>query len=191
MGKIALSQHTSLDGVMQSPGPTDVPFKYRGWIMDFDRGPEGDRFQLEQARNAEALLLGRVTYEAMQAFWPTAEGEFADRLNELPKYVVSSTLTDPHWNATVLGDDWPEEVARLRKELDGEIVVYGSRRLSRALIGMGLVDELRLMVYPVVLGTGDRLFGETQDKIPLRLVESRPFGGGVMSMIYAPALADG
>jgi dihydrofolate reductase len=191
MGKIALTQLTSLDGVMQSPGSTDVPFKYRGWTLDFDLGPEGDRFKLEEAQNAEALLLGRVTYEAMQAFWPTAEGEFADRLNELPKYVVSSTLTDPHWNATVLGDDWPEEVARLRKELDGEILVYGSRSLSRELIGMGLVDELRLQVYPVVLGAGDRLFGETQDKIPLRLVESRPFGGGVMSMIYAPATADG
>jgi dihydrofolate reductase len=191
MGTIALTQLTSLDGVMQSPGPTDVPFKYRGWIMDFDIGPEGDRFKLQEAQKAEALLLGRVTYEAMQAFWPTAEGEFADRLNELPKYVVSSTLTDPHWNATVLGDDWPEEVARLRKELDGEIVVYGSRRLSRALLGMGLVDELRLLVYPVLLGAGDRLFGETQDKIPLRLVESRPFGGGVVNMIYAPATADG
>jgi dihydrofolate reductase len=187
LGKIALSQHVSLDGVMQSPGPTDVPFKYRGWIFDFDPGLEGGRFQLEQAQNAEALLLGRVTYEAMQAFWPTAEGEFADRLNELPKYVVSSTLTDPPWNATVLGDDWPEEVARLRQELDGEIVVYGSRRLSRALIEMGLVDELRLMVYPVVLGAGDRLFGDTQDKIPMRLVELRPFGGGVVNMIYAPA----
>jgi dihydrofolate reductase len=191
MGKIALSQHTSLDGVMQSPGSTDVPFKYRGWIFDYDGGPEAERFQLEQAQNSEALLLGRVTYEAMQAFWPTAEGEFADRLNELPKYVVSSTLTDPPGNATVLGDDWPQEVARLRKENDGEILVYGSRRLSRALIGMGLVDELRLLVYPVVLGAGDRLFGETEDKIPLRLVESRPFGGGVVNMIYAPAMADG
>jgi dihydrofolate reductase len=191
MGKIALSQHTSLDGVMQSPGTTDVPFKYRGWIMDFDRGPEGDRFQLEQAQNSEALLLGRVTYEAMHAFWPTAAGEFADRLNELPKYVVSSTLTDLPWNATVLGDDWPEVVARLRQELDGDIVVYGSRRLSQSLIEMGLVDELRLMVYPVVLGAGIRLFGETQDKIPMRLVESRPFGVGVVSMIYAPATADG
>jgi dihydrofolate reductase len=191
MGKIALSQHLSLDGVMQSPGFTDVPFKYRGWIFDFDRGPEGDRFELEQAQNAEALLLGRVTYEAMQALWPTAEGEFANRLNELPKYVVSSTLTDPPWNATVLGDDWLEEVARLRKDLDGEIVVYGSRRLSQALIEMGLVDELRLMVYPVVLGAGDRLFGETQDKIPKRLVESRPFGAGVVNTIYAPAIADG
>ena len=191
MGKIALTQLTSLDGVMQSPGSTDVPFKYRGWSLDFDIGPEGDRFKLEEAQNAEALLLGRVTYEAMHAFWPTAEGEFADRLNELPKYVVSSTLTDPHWNATVLGDDWPDEAARLRKGLDGEILVYGSRRLSRELIGMGVVDELRLQVYPVVLGAGDRLLGETQDKIPLRLVESRPFGGGVVSMIYAPANADG
>jgi dihydrofolate reductase len=191
MGRIALTQLTSLDGVMQSPGHTDVPFKYRGWAVDFDGGPDSDRFKVEEAQNAEALLLGRVTYEAMHALWPTAEGEFADRLNELPKYVVSSTVTDLPWNATALGDDWPEEVARLRTELDGEILVYGSRRLSRALIEMGLVDELRLQVYPVVLGAGDRLFGETQDKIPLRLVESRPFRGGVVSMIYAPAMADG
>jgi dihydrofolate reductase len=190
MGKIVLTQLTSVDGVMQSPGPTDVPFKYKGWIMDFDPGPEGDRFKLEEAQNAEALLLGRVTYEAMQAFWPTAEGELADRLNELPKYVVSSTLTDPAWNATVLGEDWPKEVARLRKELDGEIVVYGSRRLSQALIEMRLVDELHLMVYPLVLGTGARLFGETQDKTPLRLVEARPLGDGVVNMIYALGMAE-
>jgi dihydrofolate reductase len=191
MGKIVVTELTSLDGVMQSPGSTDVPFKYRGWIFDFDAGPEADRFKLEEAQNSDALLLGRVTYEAMQAFWPTAEGEYADRLNEMPKYVVSSTLTDPLWNATVLGDDWREEVARLRNELGGEIVVYGSRRLSQELIEMALVDELRLMVYPVVLGAGDRLFGETQDKIPMRLVESRPFEGGVVNMTYAPATADG
>jgi dihydrofolate reductase len=190
VGRIALSQNTSLDGVIQSPGHTDVPFKYRGWAVDFDGGPEGDRFQLEQAQNCQALLLGRVTYEAMHAFWPTAEGEFADTLNELPKYVVSSTLTDPPWNATVLGEGWAEEVARLREELDGELVVYGSRRLSRVLIEMGLVDELRLLVYPVVLGAGDRLFGMTEDKIVLRLIESRPFEGGLVSMIYAPAAAD-
>jgi dihydrofolate reductase len=165
--------------------------------VDFAGGTEGARFNyeeevgIEQAQNAEALLLGRVTYEAMQAYWPTADGELADRLNELPKYIVSSTLTDPAWNATVLGDDWPEEVATLRKELDGEIVVYGSRRLSQALIGLGLVDELRLLVYPLLLGAGDRLFEETQDKIPLRLVESRPFGGGVVSMIYARPTANG
>jgi dihydrofolate reductase len=197
MGTIALSQNTSLDGVMQSPGPTDVPFKYRGWAVDFAGGPEGARFNyegevgLEQAQNCDALLLGRVTYEAMRAFWPTAEGELAERLNELPKYVVSSTLTDPAWNATVLGDNWAEEVAKLRKQLDGDIVVYGSRRLSQALIEMGLVDEVRLVVYPLVLGAGDRLFGETEDKIPLRLVESRPLGGGVVNMIYAPAAVDG
>ena len=191
MGKIAVSQNVSLDGVMQSPGSTDVPFKYRGWAVDFDGGPESERFQLEQAQNAEALLLGRVTYEAMHAFWPSAEGEFADRLNQLPKYVVSSTLTDLPWNATVVGDDWPGVVARKRKELDGDILVYGSRRLARALIGMGLVDELRLPVYPVVLGAGDRLFGETEDKIPLRLVESRPLEGGMVGMIYALGGADG
>ena len=194
MGKIVLSQATSLDGVMQAPGGPDEDrrggFEHGGWAMDFDFN-YGDEVGLEQAQNSEALLLGRFTYEVMQAYWPTAEGGLADRLNELPKYVVSSTLTDPPWNATVLGNDWPEEVARLRKELEGEILVYGSRRLSRALIGMGLVDEVRLLVYPVVLGAGDRLFGATQDKIALRLVESRPLGGGVVSMIYAPVMADG
>jgi dihydrofolate reductase len=191
MGKIVVSQNVSLDGVMQSPGSTDVPFKYRGWAVDFDGGPESDRFQLEQAQSAGALLLGRVTYQAMHAFWPTAEGEFADRLNQLPKFVVSSTLTDLPWNATVLGDDWPGVVARLRMERNGDILVYGSRRLARALIGMELVDELRLLVYPVVLGAGDRLFGETEDKIPLRLVESRPLEEGLVGMIYALAGADG
>ena len=191
MGKIALSQNLSLDGVMQSPGPTDVPFEHRGWAVGFDGGAEGGGFALESAQKADALLLGRVTYEAMQAFWPTAEGELADRLNALPKYVVSSTLTGPAWNTTVLGDGWPEEVARLRKELDGDVLVYGSRRLSHALIGMGLVDELRLLVYPMVLGTGDHLFGEAQDKMALRLVEVRPSGGGVVKMTYAPATAHG
>jgi dihydrofolate reductase len=194
MGKIALSQSYSLDGVMQAPGGPDEDrrggFEHGGWAMDFDFN-YGEGVGLEQAQNCEALLLGRVTYEILQPYWPTREGQLADRLNELPKYVVSSTLTDPHRNATVLGEDWPEEVARLRKELDGDVVVYGSRRLSQALIGMGLVDELRLMVAPVVLGSGARLFGETQDKIPLRLVESRPLGGGVVNMIYAPATTDG
>ena len=127
----------------------------------------------------------------MQAAWPTLEGKLADRLNELPKYVVSSTLTDPAWNSTVLGDDWAEEVKRLKEEVDGEILVYGSRRLSQALIEMGLVDEVRLIVYPLVLGDGDRLFGETDDKLALRLVESRPLGGGVVHMIYSPTRADG
>lgn len=190
MGRIVLSENTSLDGVMQSPGPTDVPFKYRGWAVDFDFDFEGEVL-LEQAQSYQAILLGKVTYEAMQAFWPTAKGELADKLNELPKYVVSSTLTNPAWNVTVLGDDWPQEVARLREQLDGDIVVYGSRRLSQALIGMGLVDEVRLLVYPLALGTGDRLFEDMEDKVPLRFVESRPLAGGVVSMVYAPERAGG
>ena len=194
MGKIALSQSYSLDGVMQAPGGPDEDrrggFEHGGWAMDFDFN-YGEGVGLDQAQNCEALLLGRVTYETLQAYWPTAEGKLADRLNELPKYVVSSTLTDPAGNATVLGADWSEEVARLRKELDGDLLVYGSRRLSRALIEIGLADEVRLLVYPLVLGTGERLFDEMEDKLPLRLVESRPFGEGVVKMIYAPATTDG
>jgi dihydrofolate reductase len=189
MAKIAVTELTSLDGVMQSPGSTDVPFRYRGWSLGFDIGPEGQRFKLEEAQRAKALLLGRVTYEAMQAFWPRAKGEFADRLNAMPKYVVSSTATELPWNATVLGNDWLEEVARLRKDIDGEILVYGSRRVSRALMERGLVDELRIQVYPVVLGAGDRLFGETEARIALRLVDTRPFGAGVVNLTYAPVRA--
>ena len=189
MGKIALSQSYSLDGVMQSPGDPDEDrrggFEHGGWAMGYDFN-YGGGMGLEQAQNAEALLLGRITYEILQAYWPKAVGKLADRLNEMPKYVVSSTLTDPQWNATVLGEDWPKELARLRKELDGDILVYGSRQLSQALIAKGLVDELRLMVYPVVLGSGGRLFEDREDKIALRLVESRPLGDGVVNMIYAP-----
>jgi dihydrofolate reductase len=190
MGKIALSQSYSLDGVMQAPGAPDEDrrggFEHGGWAMGYDFN-YGEGLGLEQAQNAEALLLGRVTYEILEAYWPKAEGKLADRLNELPKYVVSSTLTDPRWNATILGEDWPEEVARLRNELEGDIVVFGSRLLSQALIERGLVDELRLMVYPVVLGSGGRLFAETEDKLPLRLVEARPLGDGVVSMVLTPA----
>jgi dihydrofolate reductase len=185
MGKIVVSQNVSLDGVMQSPGTTDVPFKHRGWAVEYNPGPEGERLALERAQNSDALLIGRITYEAMHAFWPTAEGAFAARLNEMPKYVVSSTLTDPPWNATVLGEDWPEEIARLRQDLDGDLLVYGSRTISWSLFEMGLVDELRLWLYPVVLGAGNRLFEATQDKIPMRLVESHPLGEGVVSLIYA------
>jgi dihydrofolate reductase len=186
MAKVVLSLNVSLDMVMQSPGPNDVPFKYRGWAVDFDRGDDAGRFELESVQHATALLLGRVTYEAMQSFWPTADGELADKLNALPKFVVSSTLTKPSWNAKVLGDSWLDNLARLRKDLDGDIVVYGSRRLSRALLEGGLVDELRLLVYPLVLGAGERLFGDTDDKISLRLLRTHPYKGGVVGMFYAP-----
>jgi dihydrofolate reductase len=187
---IAVSQSLSVDGVMQSPGPNDVPFRYRGWAMEFDLGSEGERFHLAQAQHADALLLGRVTYEAMHSYWPTAEGAFADRLNELPKCVVSSTLADPSWNVTVLGASWREDVARLREELAGDLLVYGSRRLVHELLETGLVDELRLSIYPVVLGAGDRLFGEMRDEIPTRLVETRQLGDGVVLMIHAIGTAD-
>lgn len=190
MGKVIISENASLDAVMQSPGPTDVPFKYRGWAVDFGRGPDGT-FDFEkdaglpQLQAAGALLLGRVTFEAMQASWPKADGALADKLNALPKYVVSSTLTKPGWNATVLGDDWLRDVAKLRKELTGDIIVYGSLRLARTLIANGLADELSLLVYPLLLGAGARLFEETDDKIPLQLIKSRALGGGVMLTTYA------
>ena len=194
MGTVALSQNVSLDGVMQSPGPTDVPFKYRGWAVDFAEDRSFDfetEVGLPETQRCEALLLGRVTYEAMLSAWPNMEGDLADKLNALPKFVVSSTLSNPSWNATVLGEDWPELVAELRAELDGDIVVYGSRRLSHALLERGLVDEVRQTVYPLVLGTGQRLFGETQDKLSLRLVTAHTLGGGVVRLVHQPEPKDG
>ncbi len=140
--------------------------------------------------HSDALLLGRKTYEGFAAAWPSRDGEFADKFNNMPKYVVSSTLKDPEWsNSTVLGSDLPAEVSRLKEEVDGDIVVHGSAQLVQALVDEGLVDELRLMVFPVVLGAGKRLFGETSDKRPLRLAESKSVGDGVAILIYEPAAA--
>jgi dihydrofolate reductase len=185
MGRIVVTEFVSLDGVMQAPGGED--FKYPGWSFEFDRGEEGDRFKLDEARASEALLLGRVTYEGFAGAWPSREGEFADRFNSMPKYVVSSTLENPTWNnTTVLNGDAVEEAKRLKEELDGDIYVHGSRQLVQTLIENDLVDELRLMVFPVVLGTGQRVFGETSDKKPLRLVDSKTVGDGVAILIYQP-----
>jgi len=189
MATIALSQNVTLDGVMQAPGPTDVPFEHRGWAVDFAKDNDFDfaaEVGLPEARRCSALLLGRVTYEAMVAAWPNMEGELADTLNSLPKYVVSSTLRHPTWNATVLDGDWVDHVARLRAELDDDIVVYGSRRLATALLEQGLADEVRQIVYPLVLGTGDRLFSETRGKQTLRLVSARPLGSGVLHLVHEP-----
>jgi dihydrofolate reductase len=185
MGRIVVTEFVSLDGVMQAPGGED--FKYPGWSFEFDRGEEGDRFKLDEARASEALLLGRVTYEGFAGAWPSREGEFADRFNSMPKYVVSSTLENPTWNnTTVLNGDAVEEAKRLKEELDGDIYIHGSRQLVQTLIENDLVDELRLMVFPVVLGTGQRVFGETSDKKPLRLVDSKTVGDGVAILIYQP-----
>ena len=187
MGRIVITEFVSLDGVMEDPGGAES-FKYGGWTFEINRGDEGDKFKLDEALSAEALLLGRVTYEGFAAAWPSREGEFADKFNTMPKYVVSSTLEEPEWNnSTVLKGDVAEEVAKLKHEQDGDIYVHGSARLVQTLVEHDLVDELRLMVFPVVLGSGKRLFGETSDKKPLRLVDSKVVGDGVAILIYEPA----
>jgi dihydrofolate reductase len=187
VGRIVVTEFVSLDGVMEAPGGGE-PFKHGGWTFEIERGEEGDKFKLDETLDAEALLLGRVTYEGFAKAWPSMEGEFADKFNTMPKFVVSSTLEDPEWtNSTVLKGDVVEEVAKLREEREGDIVVHGSARLVQTLVENDLVDELRLMVFPVVLGSGKRLFAETRDKKPLRLVDSKMVGEGVAILIYEPA----
>jgi dihydrofolate reductase len=186
MGKIVITEFVSLDGVMEAPGGED--FKYPGWSFEFDRGDEGNKFKMDEVLESEALLLGRRTYEGFAAAWPSREGEFADKFNNMPKYVVSSTLENPEWNnTTVLQGDVVDAVSKLRQELDGNIYVHGSCQLAQTLIDNDLVDELHLMVFPVVLGTGKRLFGETSDKKPLKLVDSTAVGEGVAILTYQPA----
>ncbi|HYY34147.1 MAG TPA: dihydrofolate reductase family protein [Gaiellaceae bacterium] len=187
MGDIVVTEFVSLDGVMEDPGGAEN-FKYGGWSVEISRGEEGDRFKLDETMASDALLLGRVTYEGFAAAWPSREGEFADRFNSMPKYVVSSTLSDPGWtNSTVISGDLPGEVARLKEKYEHDIVVHGSARVVQALVDEDLVDEMRLMVFPVVLGTGKRLFGETANKKPLDLVDSRIVGDGVAILTYRSA----
>jgi dihydrofolate reductase len=187
VGRIVVTEFVSLDGVMEDPGGSEN-FAQGGWSFKISRGDEGDKFKLDETFASEALLLGRVTYEGFAEAWPSRDGEFADKFNSMPKYVVSSTLADPDWNNTkVLKGEIAEEVAKLKQEHDGDIVVHGSARLAQTLIEHDLVDELRLMVYPVVLGSGKRLFGDTSDGKPLRLVDSKVVGDGVAILIYEPA----
>jgi dihydrofolate reductase len=189
MGRIVVTEFVSLDGVMEDPGGSEN-FEHGGWSFQFDRGEEGDKFKLDEALESEALLLGRVTYEGFAEAWPSRDGEFADKFNGMPKYVVSSTMDEAGWNnSTVIKGDIADEVAKLRKDLDGDIVVHGSARLVQALLENDLVDELRLMVFPVVLGAGKRLFGETSDKTSLRLTDSKTVGDGVAILVYEPATA--
>jgi dihydrofolate reductase len=187
VGKIVVTEFVSLDGVMEDPGGAEN-FKHGGWSFEIARGEEGDKFKVDEAFASDALLLGRVTYEGFAEAWPSREGEFADKFNNMPKYVVSSTLGEPEWNnSTVLRGDIAEEIGKLKQELDGDIVVHGSARLVQTLVEHDLVDEFRLMVYPVVLGSGKRLFGDTSAKKPLRLVDSKVVGDGVAILIYEPA----
>ncbi|HZB05831.1 MAG TPA: dihydrofolate reductase family protein [Thermoleophilaceae bacterium] len=189
MGKIVVTEFISLDGVIEDPGGSE-DFKHGGWSFEIRRGDEGDQFKLEETMSSAALLLGRKTYEGFADAWPSREGEFADKFNNMPKYVVSSTLRNPEWtNTTVLDGALADEVSKVRDDVDGDIVVHGSAQLVQGLLEGGLVDELRLMVFPVVLGAGKRLFGETSDKRPLKLTDSRTVGDGVTIQVYEAAAA--
>ena len=187
MGKLVVTEFVSLDGVMQAPGGED--FKYPGWTFDFDRGEDGNQFKLQETLETDVLLIGRVTYESFAGAWPSREGEFADKFNGMPKYVVSSTLEDPEWNnTTVLKGDAVAAASKLKQDIDGVVQVPGSLRLVQALIEADLVDELHLMVFPVALGTGRRLFGDTSEKSNWRLTEAKPVGpDGVLVLIYERA----
>jgi dihydrofolate reductase len=186
MGKIVVSENVTLDGVIEDPAGVEG-FRHGGWVGRVTDREEAGKVVLDEALGAEALLLGRRSYEFLAARWPSRDGALADRLNALPKYVVSSTLTDPDWNnSTVLNGDPVDEVSKLKGEVDGEIVVAASIRLVRTLLEHDLVDELRLMTYPVVLGAGERLFGETSDRKPMRLVDSRALDDGLAYLIYEP-----
>jgi dihydrofolate reductase len=184
MGKIVVSDNVSLDGVIQDPAG-DEGFRVGGWVGQIKDREELNRLTLDEALGTEALLLGRRSYEWFAARWRSRSGELADRINSLPKYVVSSTLEDPDWsNSTVLKGDVLNEVSKLKQELNGEMVVWASFQLVRTLLEHDLVDELRLKVYPVVLGAGERLFGETSDKKPMRLVGTQTVDGDIAFLTY-------
>ena len=176
MSKIVVSQFITLDGVVEDPGGSEG-YERGGWAFQFERGAEGNKFKLDELMASDALLLGRVTYEGFAAAWPTRTGDFAEKFNTMRKYVVSTTLDDPSWsNSTVIKDDVAEQVAGLKGQPGGDILVNGSVQLVRTLLEHDLVDELRLMVFPVVLGAGKRLFGDAADAIAFKPVETKPAG---------------
>jgi dihydrofolate reductase len=190
MGKIIVTEFISVDGVIEAPGPVE-DYKHRGWTFDFDRGDEGNQFKVDELVEAEAQLLGRVTYEGFAAAWPQMKdmGEFGDKMNNMPKYVFSNTLETADWtNTTILRGDLGEAAAKLKHDVDGIILVAGSARLVQGLLGHGLVDELRLMVFPLILGSGKRLYADdAEDKMTLKLAEARTVGDGVEILTYQPA----
>jgi dihydrofolate reductase len=186
MGRVVVSDNVSLDGIVQDPAG-DEGFARGGWVGPIKDRPELAKLALDEALGAEAMLMGRRTYEWFAARWPSRSGALADRLNSLPKYVVSSTLEDPIWNnSTPVKGDVLDEVSRLRHEFSGDIVIPASIRIVRALMEHDLVDELRLKVFPVVLGAGNRLFGETSAKKPMRLVDVRTLDGDTTYLTYEP-----
>ena len=187
MGKVVVTEFISLDGVIEAPGdPTE--YERGGWATG--GGQQGMRFKFDELMACDVQLLGRITYEGFAKAWPTMEGtgEFGEKMNEMPKFVVSTTLRDPQWNnTTVLNGDLGADVDELTKRFKGDVLVAGSGKLVQALLELDLVDELRLMVFPIVLGKGKRLFGETSEKKQLALVDSKTLDGGVIILIYARA----
>jgi dihydrofolate reductase len=191
MGRIVATEFVSLDGVMEAPGGGE-DFDRGGWTFEIDRGAEGDKFKLDELVEADAQLLGRVTYEGFAAAWPTMEDDagFAEKMNSMPKYVFSSTLQSAEWeNSTILSGDFAAEIGNLKDQVDGVILVAGSAQLVQGLVEHDLLDELRLMVFPVVLGAGKRLLGPTADKKPMKLAGSRTVGDGIVISTYEPAQA--
>ena len=188
MGRLVVTEFVSVDGVFEDPGGAEG-YEHGGWTFEYDRGNDGDKFKLDELMEADVHLLGRVTYQGFAEAWPSREGEFAEQLNRDPKYVVSTTLKDPEWqNTTVISGDVAEEITKLKERTDGVILVAGSGTLVRGLLEANLVDELRLMVFPTVLGRGKRLFPEGIDRLKLRLAQSKQVGSdGVQIQIYQRA----
>ena len=185
--RIVVTEFVSLDGVMEAPG--GEPFKYPGWSFEFDRGDDGNQFKLEETRQSDALLIGRRTYESFAGAWPQREGPFADKLNTMPKFVVSTTLKDAEWNNTTVlsSGDATDQVRNLKEEFDGELQLPGSHQLVQELIESDLVDQINLMVFPTILGTGKKVFEEKPDRRNLRLKRSKVVGDGVVVLIYTRA----
>ncbi len=188
MGRLVVTEFVSVDGVFEDPGGAE-DYEHGGWTFEYDRGEDGNKFKLDELMEAEVQLLGRVTYEGFAAAWPSREGEFADKINSAPKYVVSTTLKNPEWqNTTVISDNVAEAIAKLKDQTNGAILVAGSGTLVGTLLGADLVDELRLMVFPTVLGRGKRLFPDGIDRLKLKLTGSRQVGpDGVQVQVYQRA----
>ena len=188
MGRIVVTEFVSLDGVMEDPGGSENS-KHGAWTFKFSRSDEGDKFKMDEVNNAEAQLLGRVTYDGFSQAWPKMSGDpFSDKFNSMPKYVVSQTLKKADWNnSTILNGDVVDEVKKLKQRVKGDILVSGSAKLVQTLIENDLVDQLNLMVFPVILGSGKRLFGETGAPKTLQLADSKTVGDGVSILVYKPA----
>jgi dihydrofolate reductase len=188
MGKIVVTEFISTDGVIEDPGGSE-DYEHGGWSFQYDRGEEGDKFKVDETAASDALLLGRVTYEGFADSWPSREGEFADKFNSMPKFVVSTTLDKPEWNnSTVISADVAAEVGKLKDQFAGDVAVHGSAQLVNTLKEHGLIDEYRLMVFPVILGKGKRLFSDGGDLTPLKLSEAKQVGrDGVIILTYQRA----